>query len=99
MSFWADAESGKEKEFNHYYLMNLLTMPLGKVFEARISLEAIGLLRTFCKQDGQDRTFLRVATAYGCEIFFRRSTFIHFSFSKIGEQPYRNLRERFAVDD
>ncbi len=100
MSFWADAESGKEKEFNHYYLMNLLTMPLGKVFEARISLEAIGLLRTFCKQDGQDRTFCyELLPPMDAKSFFEDPLLSTFLFSKIGEQPYRNLRERFAVDD
>ena len=35
--------------------MNTLTMPLGTVFEGRISLEAIGLLRTYMKKDGDIR--------------------------------------------
>ena len=98
MSLWAEAESGKEKEFNHYYLMNLLTMPLPKVFEARISLEAIGLLRTYCKQDGQDDFCYELLPPMDAKSFDDPllSTFL---FSKIGEQPYRNLRERFAVDD
>ena len=100
MSLWAEAESGKEKEFNHYYLMNLLTMPLPKVFEARISLEAIGLLRTYCKQDGQDRIFCyELLPPMDAKSFFDDPLLSTFLFSKIGEQPYRNLRERFAVDD
>jgi replication initiation and membrane attachment protein len=100
MSFWADAESGKEKEFNHYYLMNLLTMPLVQVFEARISLEAIGLLRTYCKQEGQDRTFCyELLPPMDAKSFFDDPLLSTFLYSKIGEQPYRNLRERFAVED
>ena len=43
MTLWADAEREDELEYTHYHLMNILTMPLGPVFEARISLEAIGL--------------------------------------------------------
>ena len=58
MTFWADAEQENEKEYNHYHLMNLLTMPLGPIFEARISLEAIGLLRTYVKREGDARSFL-----------------------------------------
>lgn len=34
---------------NHYYLMQVLSLPLKQVFEARIALEAIGLLRTWRK--------------------------------------------------
>ena len=58
MTFWADAEQENEQEYSHYHLMNLLTMPLGPIFEARISLEAIGLLRTYVKREGDARSFL-----------------------------------------
>ncbi|MFC5604394.1 replication initiation and membrane attachment family protein [Sporosarcina koreensis] len=100
MSLWADAEREKEIEFNHYYLMNLLTMPLVKVFEARISLEAIGLLRTYCKQEDQDRAFCyELLQPMDAKSFFEDPLLSTFLFSKIGEQAYRSLRARFAVDD
>ncbi|WP_432358181.1 replication initiation and membrane attachment family protein [Sporosarcina sp. UB5] len=100
MSLWADAEREKENEFNHYYLMNLLTMPLVKVFEARITLEAIGLLRTYCKMEGQDRAFCyELLQPMDAKSFFEDPLLSTFLFSKIGEQAYRSLRARFAVDD
>ncbi|MCM3743594.1 DnaD domain protein [Sporosarcina luteola] len=100
MSLWADAERETESEFSHYYLMNLLTMPLGKVFEARISLEAIGLLRTYCKQVDQDRTFCyELLPPLDAKSFFDDPLLSTFLFSKIGEQAYRSLRSRFLVDD
>ncbi|MCG7346052.1 DnaD domain protein [Sporosarcina sp. ACRSL] len=100
MSLWAEAEREKEKEFNHYYLMNLLTMPLVKVFEARISLEAIGLMRTFCKQEGEERTFCyELLQPLDAKSFFEDPLLSTFLFSKIGEQPYRSLRARFTVED
>lgn len=100
MSFWADAEREKDNEFNHYYLMNLLTMPLGQVFEARISLEAIGLLRTYCKQDGDDRSFVyELLAPMDAKSFFDDPLLSTFLFSKIGEQAYRGLRNRFLDEN
>ena len=104
MSFWADAEREKENEFNHYYLMNLLTMPLGQVFEAGISLEAIGLLRTYCRTVGDDRSFVyELLAPMDAKSFFDDPLLSTFLFSKIGEQAYRGLRNRFSdeniVDD
>jgi replication initiation and membrane attachment protein len=100
MTLWADAERNMENEFNHYYLMNLLTMPLVKVFEARISLEAIGLLRTYCKQEDQDRAFCyELLPPMDAKSFFEDPLLSTFLYSKIGEQAYRSLRARFTVID
>lgn len=100
MSLWADAEREKEDEYNHYYLMNLLSMPLGQVFEARISLEAIGLLRTFSKKDVHDRSFLyELLPPMDAKSFFDDPLLSTFLFSKIGEQAYRGLRSRFSEDN
>ena len=100
MSLWADAERKKEDEYNHYYLMNLLSMPLGQVFEARISLEAIGLMRTYSKKNVQDRSFLyELLPPMDAKSFFEDPLLSTFLFSKIGEQAYRGLRTRYLIDD
>lgn len=57
MTLWADHDE-QAREYNHYHLMNVLSLPLLPIFEARISLEAIGLLRTYVKNEGETRTFL-----------------------------------------
>ena len=98
MTLWADAEHDDDREYTHYYLMNLLSMPLDPIFEARISLEAIGLLRTYVKRDGDARSFIyKLYSPLGAKEFFNDPLLSTFLFSKIGEQPYRNLRARFAV--
>jgi len=99
MTLWADAEREDDREYNHYHLMNILTMPLGPVFEARISLEAIGLLRTYKKKDGDARLFVyELLPPLDAKAFFLDPLLSTFLFSKIGEQAYRNLRSRFAID-
>lgn len=100
MTLWADAERKIDGEYNHYYLMNLLSMPLGKVFEARISLEAIGLLRTYSKQDMHDRTFVyELLPPMDAKSFFEDPLLSTFLFSKIGEQAYRALRTSYSADE
>lgn len=98
MTLWADAEQENEREYNHYHLMNILTMPLGPILEARISLEAIGLLRTYMKKEGDTRSFLyELSPPLDAKGFFEDPLLSTFLFSKIGEQAYRNLRSRYAI--
>lgn len=97
MTLWADA-SEEEAEYNHYHLMNVLSLPLAPIFEARISLEAIGLLRTYTKTEADQRTFLyELSPPLDAKAFFEDPLLSTFLFSKIGEQAYRNLRSRFLV--
>lgn len=99
MTLWADAEQQENLVYNHYHLMNILTMPLGPVFEARISLEAIGLLRTSRKKSGDAREFLyELLPPLDAKAFFADPLLSTFLFSKIGEQSYRGLRARFSLD-
>ncbi|MFJ7934878.1 replication initiation and membrane attachment family protein [Sporosarcina sp. NPDC096371] len=99
MTLWADVEQPDKLVYNHYHLMNILTMPLGLVFEARISLEAIGLLRTSRKKNGDAREFIyELLPPLDAKAFFADPLLSTFLFSKIGEQAYRNLRARFLLD-
>ncbi|MBB4824228.1 replication initiation and membrane attachment protein [Sporosarcina luteola] len=99
LTLWADAERDKDSEYNHYHLMNVLTMPLGKVFESRLSLEGIGLLRTYCKKMEEDRHFIyELLTPLDAKSFFADPLLSTFLFSKVGEQAYRGLLLRFASD-
>lgn len=97
LTLWAEGEANQEERFNHYHLMNVLDMPIGKVFEARIALEAIGLLRTFRKDEGETRSFIyELVRPLDAETFFQDPLLSMFLFSKIGEQAYRKLRKRFV---
>ncbi|WP_318614253.1 replication initiation and membrane attachment family protein [Sporosarcina sp. YIM B06819] len=99
MTLWADAEQQDSTVYNHYHLMNILTLPLGPVFEARISLEAIGLMRTSRKKNGDAREFMyELLPPLDAKAFFADPLLSTFLFSKIGEQAYRNLRARFMLD-
>lgn len=96
LTLWAEAESYSTQQYTHYYLMNVLSMPLKKIFEARIALEAIGLLRTWRKDLNDSRHFIyELARPLDAPRFFKDPLLSMFLFSKIGEGPYRKLRQRF----
>ncbi|WP_153730632.1 replication initiation and membrane attachment family protein [Sporosarcina obsidiansis] len=100
LTLWTDAENREPQEHSHYYLMNVLSFPLQPIFQARIALEAIGLLRTYRKQgEGEQRSFLyELLPPLDAPSFFNDPLLSTFLFSKIGEQPYRQLRSRFLDD-
>ena len=97
LTLWAEAEANDSAEMTHYYLMNVLTMPLGRILEARIALEAIGLLRTYVKDIGGSRRFIyELARPLDAADFFKDPLLSMFLYSKIGEHAYRKLRQRFC---
>ncbi|MEQ6354544.1 DnaD domain protein [Lysinibacillus sp. M3] len=96
LTLWAEAEQMPKQQMTHYYLMNVLGLPIGKVFEARIALEAIGLLHTWKKEDDGERSFLyELIRPLDADSFMKDPLLSMFLFSKIGEQAYRKLRQRF----
>ncbi|HWL13677.1 MAG TPA: DnaD domain protein [Ureibacillus sp.] len=97
LTLWAEGEDLHNNPMTHYYLMNVLNMPIGKIFEARIALEAIGLLRTWRKDDEDSRRFIyELSRPLDAQAFFQDPLLSMFLFSKIGEQAYRKLRRRFT---
>lgn len=98
LTLWAEAEYAETKEMTHYYLMNVLSMSAKQVFQARIALEAIGLLRTFRQEVGEHRKFIyELIRPLDAASFFNDPLLSMFLYSKIGEQPYRKLRQRFLA--
>ncbi|GKV66871.1 MULTISPECIES: replication initiation and membrane attachment family protein [Sporosarcina] len=100
LTLWTDAENQEPQEHSHYYLMNVLSFPLQRIFQARISLEAIGLLRTYKKRDENEaRSFLyELLPPLDAPSYFNDPLLSTFLFSKIGEKPYRQLRSRFLAE-
>ncbi|MFC4409820.1 replication initiation and membrane attachment family protein [Chungangia koreensis] len=96
LTLWADAEQAGDKEFTHYYLMNSLDLPIGKIFEARISLEAIGLLQTWKKEEDNNRSFTyELLGPLDAKTFFDDALLSVFLFNRIGEHAYKRLKDRF----
>ena len=96
LTLWADGELKDEQEWTHYHLMNVLGVSLGKVFQARIALEAIGLLKTWQKSEESGRIFYyELEAPLDPEAFLKDPLLSMFLFNKIGEHAYKKLRSRY----
>ncbi|MCM3357678.1 MULTISPECIES: DnaD domain protein [unclassified Psychrobacillus] len=96
LTLWADGEMQSENQWTHYHLLNVLGLSLGKVFQARIALEAIGLLRTWQKPNGDGRSFCyELEAPLDAESFLKDPLLSMFLLNKIGESAYKQLRSRY----
>lgn len=87
-----------QEEHAHYALMNALSLPIQKIFEARAHLEAIGLLRTW-RQGDDDRTFYyEVQCPLAPQAFFADPLLSIFLWNKVGDHVYQQLEKRFTRD-
>ena len=96
LTLWAEGEVESPQPMTHYYLMNVLGLSIRQIFEARIALEAIGLLRTWKANSEDNRQFIyELERPLDAKTFFADPLLSMFLYSKIGEQAYRKLRSRF----
>ena len=96
LTLWAEGEEMTE-ETSHYTLMNILGVPIAKIFESRIQLEAIGLMKTY-RKDAENRSFIyELCPPLDPKTFFMDPLLSMFLFSKIGEPAYRRVRDRFVI--
>lgn len=96
LTLWADGEMQSENQWTHYHLLNVLGLSLGKIFQARIALEAIGLLRTWQKPNGDGRAFCyELEAPLDAESFLKDPLLSMFLLNKIGENAYKQLRSRY----
>ncbi|GGG17175.1 hypothetical protein GCM10007425_09460 [Lysinibacillus alkalisoli] len=95
-TLWAEGEANHDRASTHFYLMQMLNTSLQNIWQARISLEAIGLLRTFRKDDDDDVLLIyELERPVPVRRFLADPLLSMLLYSKVGEHNYRNLRQRF----
>ncbi|WP_251514949.1 replication initiation and membrane attachment family protein [Oceanobacillus luteolus] len=83
----------------HHTLMNYLMLPLDQIYEARRKLEAIGLLRTYKKQDdGMTIYTYDLQSPYDPNSFFEDAMFSSLLYHYIGSQKFDRLKDFFTVE-
>ncbi|MGB3261413.1 replication initiation and membrane attachment family protein [Paenisporosarcina sp.] len=95
-TLWAESEGETTEQLTHYYLMDVLNMSLKKIFDARVALEAIGLMKTWKKDDDDKRLFIyEVVAPLDAASFFSEPILATSLYSVIHEKAYIRIRERF----
>ncbi|WP_284139803.1 MULTISPECIES: DnaD domain protein [unclassified Virgibacillus] len=81
----------------HHTLMNYLNIPLDEIYEARLKLEGIGLLKTYEDKDEKQTTYIyMLQPPFAPERFFQDAMLSQLLYHHIGEQKYTSLRHRFS---
>lgn len=77
----------------HHALMNYLTIPLDRIYESRMKLEGMGLLKTY-KETNEEVTIYtyELQCPYDPQTFFQEAMFTTLLYHHIGEQRFRKLQ-------
>ncbi|MED3564313.1 Replication initiation and membrane attachment protein, partial [Bacillus xiapuensis] len=100
MTLWAELEENRlwSEPSSHHLLMNLLGLNLKDIYEARLKLEGIGLLKTYVKMDEEERSFIyELHPPLSPEQFFLDGMLNIFLYRKIGKNHFARLK-RFFTD-
>ncbi|HEY2421890.1 MAG TPA: DnaD domain protein [Neobacillus sp.] len=99
MTLWAELEENRlwSESSTHHLLMNLLGMNLNDIYEARLKLEGIGLLKTFVKTDEAERSFIyELHPPLNPEQFFLDGMLNIYLYRKIGKRHFSRLKRFFS---
>jgi len=100
MTLWTELEENRlwSESSTHHLLMNLMEMNLKDIYEARLKLEGIGLLKTFVKTDDEERSFIyELHPPLNPEQFFLDGMLNIYLYRKIGKNHFARLK-RFFTD-
>jgi len=83
----------------HHTLMNYLTLPLDRIYEARMKLEGIGLLKTYKQvKDGTTIYTYELERPYHPTAFFREAMLTSLLYHHLGEQKFRRLQNFYSPE-
>ncbi len=95
----AEVEDGKLSSGGapHYHLMNTLCCNLQQIYEDRLKLEGIGLLKTYVKKIDESREFLyEIQQPLAPDQFFSDGLLNVFLYRKIGKPHFLRLKHMFC---
>lgn len=100
MTLWGELEENRlwSETSTHHLLMNLLDMNLKEIYEARLKLEGIGLLKAYVKTDEGERSFIyELSPPLNPQAFFMDGMLNIFLYQKIGKKHFLRLKRFFSV--
>jgi replication initiation and membrane attachment protein len=100
MTLWAELDENRlwSESSTHHLLMNLLSVNLKDIHEARLKLEGIGLLKTYVKTDESGRSFIyEIHPPLNPEQFFLDGMLNIYLYRKIGKNHFARLKRFFSI--
>ena len=100
MTLWT--EVGEETYWSngilHSELLTLLNIGIPELYQARIKLEAIGLMKSYLKEVQSEKVYIyELLSPQSSATFFRDDLLSLLLFETVGERKFKDLRSRFAI--
>ncbi|KON86791.1 Replication initiation and membrane attachment protein [Sporosarcina globispora] len=99
MTLWAELEENRlwSSSNSHHSLMNFIGMGLKDIYEARIKLEGIGLLKVYVNKDEETRSFIyELLPPLTPEQFFLDGMLNIYLYKKLGRNQFMRLKRFFS---
>lgn len=84
-------------ELTHAHLLSILKVSNNELTEARNSLEAIGLLKTYLKEDTVNNYIYEIYSPVSAYEFFSHPMFNMILYNNVGKVEYESLVEKFKI--
>lgn len=100
MSLWTEIENETywSEGILHAELLSMLNIGMPQLYQARIRLEAIGLLKTFVQSEPEKLFIYELQKPQSSKAFFEEDLFSLLLLERVGERKYKQLRHRFSVE-
>lgn len=98
-SLWSDLDKteSKSEEYTHHHLITSMQTSPREILNARKKLEAIGLLKTFCKEDSINNYIYQLYSPIKANDFFNHPILNVILYNNIGKKEYEQLKEYFKT--
>ncbi|MBX9973293.1 replication initiation and membrane attachment family protein [Cytobacillus firmus] len=99
MTLWAELEENRlwSSSNSHHSLMNFMGMGLKDIYEARLKLEGIGLLKVYVNKDEETRSFIyELLPPLTPEQFFLDGMLNIYLYKKLGRNQFMRLKRFFS---
>lgn len=99
MTLWSEIEVNRlwGGENRHHHLMSIMQRNLKQIFEERKKLEGIGLLKTFVKEDEQDRTYIyELQPPLSPNQFFDDGVLNIYLYNRLGKTSFHKVKQFFS---
>ena len=102
MTLWAELEENRlwSSSNTHHSLMNFMDMNLEKIYQARIKLEGIGLLKVYKNKEEESRSFIyELIPPLTPEEFFLDGMLNIYLYRKVGKNQFSRLKRFFSEEN
>lgn len=98
-SLWADLDKKEQiyLEYTHHHLVTNMQISMHDILEARRKLEAIGLLKTYLKEESINTYIYQLYSPITAHEFFNHPILNVVLYNNLGKKEYEDVKEYFKI--